>query len=625
MFDWGQKKQPGSSPDEIADEAPTAERASVVPLSTEQPSERMHHDPPSLGSQEAAHHENEEHQHDLEVEVAQLQKLVQHLNEEVKASEATLKESQASQRLLAEAADDGLWFWDIQAGTVVYSDRMLAILGVARESMRGGLDAFMARLHAEDRPRVSAALQAHLTRRAPFLVNFRVRGPEGDDRTCTARGLAEWDAKGTPIRMAGAVSDVTETKRIEVQIRFLSEASSVLASSLDYESTLASLTKLAVPQVADFFAIDLAGESLSEIHRVELAHIDPAKNALAWQLNQRCPPRPDDAIGPGRVMATGEAELTAELSELIAARTAARALSPNDDELFGMYKKLELRSMIHVPLFARGAVVGAISMGSTTSNRRFNASDREFAEELARRASLAIENAWLYRDSERSVRMKEDLLDVLSHDLKNPLAQVINDVGILLKTLHPESHLERQRLENVWRTSERMLAFLQSFIDLAQLEAGTMAFDTKQHDPSAILLEAVEMNRSAIADKGLTLMRAAAPRLSVLCDRRRIVHVLSRLIAYAVRVTPRGGRVTLHLGASTGEVKMGVGDEGVPIPREQLERLLTNDTRQRDRDGHAIGLSVAIAKAIVQAHGGRFWAETGASGTTFFFTLPSGP
>jgi len=563
---------------------------------------------------------------DLELEVEELQKLVQKLTEESKTAHTALHESIAGHRLLAQAAEDGLWFWDIRAGSVEYSERMLAILGVGRDSMRGGLDAFMARLHAEDRPRVSAALQAHLDHRAPFGVTFRVRGPQGDYRTCTARGLAEWDARGTPIRMAGAVMDVTETKRIEVQVRFLAEASSVLASSLDYESTLGSLVKIAVPAVADFFAIDLVGESLADIHRVELEHVDEAKTALAWQLVERRPPRSDDAIGPGRVMATGESELTTELSEVLASRTASRDWSEDDDELFAIFRRLELRSMIHVPLFARGTVVGALSLGSTASNRRYGPSDREFAEELARRASMAIENAWLYRDSERSARMKEDLLDVLSHDLKNPLASVINDVGILLKTVHPESHVDRQRLENVWRTSERMLAFLQSFIDLAQLEAGTVAFDTKQHDPSAIVLEAVEMNRSAIAEKRLTLMRGAAPRLSVTCDRRRIVHVLSRLIAYAVRVTPPAGRVTLHLELAPGEVKIGVGDEGQAIPREQLDRLLaSSNARHRDRDGHAIGLSVAIAKAIVAAHGGRFWAESGTSGTTFFFTLPSGP
>jgi len=604
MFDSSSKNE-GSQMAPGAEGARPDERPSIVPASSERG-------------------------RDLEVDVAQLQHLVQHLTEEAKTAQTALADAMASHRLVAEAADDGLWFWDIRAGTVEYSDRMLAILGVARESMRGGLDAFMARLHAEDRSRVSAALQAHLDRRSPFAVTFRVRSLHGDDRTCTARGLAEWDARGTPIRMAGAVADVTETKRIEVQIRFLSEASSVLASSLDYESTMANLAKIAVPAVADFFAVDLVGESLADIRRVELEHVDPTKAALAWQLTNSRPPRPEDPIGPGRAMATGESELISELSELVASRTASssgqgRALRQADDELFAIFRRLELRSMIHVPLFARGSVVGALSLGSGMLNRRYNSSDREFAEELARRASLAIENAWLYRDSERSVRMKEDLLDVLSQDLKNPLAQVINDVAILLKTIHPESHLDRGRLENVWRTSERMLAFLQSFIDLAQLEAGTMAFDTKQHDPSAIMLEAVEMNRSAIAEKGLTLMRAAAPRLSVLCDRRRIVHVLSRLVAHAVRVTAHGGRVTLHLESSTGEVKMGVGDEGHGLSRAQLERLLANDTRQRDRDGHAIGLSVAIAKAIVAAHGGRFWAETGASGTTFFFTLPSGP
>lgn len=275
------------------------------------------------------------------------------------------------------------------------------------------------------------------------------------------------------------------------------------------------------------------------------------------------------------------------------------------------------RALLAVPVKLRGGEVHGCLVFATSRSEALDTRAEGHARFAATVAAMAVENA-------RCTRNQENVLEVLTQDLKNPLASVINDVGIVLKSLSPDAHVARQRLEDVWRKSERMFAFLQSFVDLTQLEAGTVSFDIKQHDPSALVLEALEANRSALAEKGLSVMRAAPPRLSALCDRKRIVHVLARLIANAVRVTPPGGRVTLHVDALPGEVRVGVGDGGPPMPPVLLERLLAGDTRDRDRDGYAIGLSAAVVRAVVFAHGGRFWGESRPTGMAFYLTLPSG-
>ena len=278
-------------------------------------------------------------------------------------------------------------------------------------------------------------------------------------------------------------------------------------------------------------------------------------------------------------------------------------------------KALPSRSLLAAPVRLRGGEVHGCLFFAGPRAGAFSDHDERLAGFLAGLVGLAVENA-------RGARMRESVLDVLAQELRTPLAAVINDVGLVLKALPPDAHLERQRLEDTARGGACTPS--SELVDLAQLEAGTLSFDIKQHDPSSLLLEALEANRTALAAKGLAVMRSAPPRLSAACDRRRIVHVLSRLIERAVRVTPANGRVTLHVVADAGEIRLGVGDEGAQLPPALLERLLVGDTREHDRDGYPVGLSVAIARAIVSAHGGRFWGESLPSGVTFHFTLPVG-
>jgi PAS domain S-box-containing protein len=202
------------------------------------------------------------------------------------------------------------------------------------------------------------------------------------------------DSAGHVIRASTIVRDITERKRAEETQRFLSEASSTLASSLDYEETLASVARLAVPQVADWCAVDILGED-GTLQSVALAHIDPQKVKLAQEFRRRYPPEPDAPYGVHNVLRTGKSEIGSDVSEE-QITAAAR-----DVEQLKLFVELDLRSYIIAPLIARRRTLGALTLVSGKSRRRYTQADVALAEELAHRAALSVDNARLYHDAQR--------------------------------------------------------------------------------------------------------------------------------------------------------------------------------------------------------------------------------
>jgi PAS domain S-box-containing protein len=199
---------------------------------------------------------------------------------------------------------------------------------------------------------------------------------------------------------------LAETRRLAGEATFLAEASVILSSSLDYNITLASLTRLAVQEIADWCAVD---ELLADgtIRRIAVAHPDPEKVRLAYELQERFPPDPEARAGAPNVLRTGEPELVPEIPDELLVAAAP------DPEQLRIARELGLRSYICVPLIARGTILGALSLVAAESGRTFGEADLRLAVELARRAAVAIDNARLFRDSEEArTRLEEQAVEL---------------------------------------------------------------------------------------------------------------------------------------------------------------------------------------------------------------------
>jgi PAS domain S-box-containing protein len=209
-----------------------------------------------------------------------------------------------------------------------------------------------------------------------------------------------FDDEGNVIRFVGIQDDITQQKLAEDALRVQAEASEVLAMPLDYEERLASLARLAVPRIADWCAIDVVGEDGS-VRRLAVEHQDPGKMALAFEIERRYPPDPDAPRGVPNVLKTGEAEMMHEIPDELLRQ------SIQDPEQLAMFQELGLRSYMIVPMIARGRTLGAITLVSAESGRRYGPEDLERAETLVRRAAMAVDNARLYEEAQREISERE--------------------------------------------------------------------------------------------------------------------------------------------------------------------------------------------------------------------------
>jgi PAS domain S-box-containing protein len=258
-------------------------------------------------------------------------------------------------------------------------------------------------------------------------IEMMIVPKQGTARTLLASGQAIADAQGNKQGAVVVMHDITERKQAEAEraqlIReqtarleseadqqrsaFLVKVTTVLASSLNHEQTLASVANLVVPFFADWCTVDLL-EANQEIRRVGMAHRDPEKVRLGWQLCQRYPRRIDDAKGIPKVLRTGKPELMTEIPD------AAIALSAHDPDHLRILRELGLESFIISPLIARGQILGAISFITAESNRHYNKADLALAERIAHRAALALDNARLYQEAQQAQQAAEQAVARLS-------------------------------------------------------------------------------------------------------------------------------------------------------------------------------------------------------------------
>ena len=261
--------------------------------------------------------------------------------------------------------------------------------------------------------RIAKAFQGETVSIPPIVYDPAASGMPGRLRWVEIWIYPVRDEEGRILEVVLIHQDVTDRRRVETErsellgrsqqarqeaesaerlSAFLAEAGAVLGSSLDYQVTLASVAQLAVPQIADWCAVDVV-EDDGSVHRLAIAHADPAKVELAWQLDRKYPPRPDDVVP--RVLRTGQTELVPEITDEMLVSAAA------DAEHLAALLQLGLRSYIVVPMKARGRTLGAISFVTAESRRRYGRRELQVAEDMAHRAALAVDNARLFFNAQR--------------------------------------------------------------------------------------------------------------------------------------------------------------------------------------------------------------------------------
>jgi signal transduction histidine kinase len=332
---------------------------------------------------------------------------------------------------------------------------------------------------------------------------------------------------------------------------------------------------------------------------------------------QDAPPRrPPDSHPLGRIRKGERAVLLEEnaaerLLEVSAAKVyidAVRAMSP--------------RAALFLPLIARGQLIGALTLFRSTAS--FDSDDVVFAEGLARLAALAVDNARLHETLITSLRSREEVLGIVSHDLRNPLAAV---KMLSRSCLSPGGNSLMDTSSScalILQAAEQMEALIRDLLDVSSLDSGNLRVLPEVLHTSELIAECLKTLQPLLAEKNIALITDIGANLPpVSADRERVQQTLSNLIGNAIKFTQSGGRVVVTAVDTDEFVTISVRDSGSGIATEHLPRVFERYWQSARTERHGAGLGLAIAKGIVDAHGGRIWIESEPGmGTTVFFTLP---
>jgi signal transduction histidine kinase len=231
----------------------------------------------------------------------------------------------------------------------------------------------------------------------------------------------------------------------------------------------------------------------------------------------------------------------------------------------------------------------------------------------------------LYGEVAIAVRAREDVLAIVSHDLKNPLSSMLLSSALILRTPETLTAPQTQLMRTIHFSGQQMKKLIEDLLDFVLVEFGKMKVTKKLEDPNALLDEVLSVFAPLAHEKDIRLKKSVAKEISSIeCDRGRIVQVLSNLLGNAIKFTPVRGTISLNITAVDQETLFWVRDSGPGVPSEQLPRVFDRYWQGEQKERQSVGLGLAIAKGLVEAHGGRIWAESQpGEGSTFFFTLPN--
>ena len=419
------------------------------------------------------------------------------------------------------------------------------------------------------------------------------------------------------------------------RLSFLAAASGALAESLDPEAVLVRVARLAIgtpeaPGLADACVVTLATpeEAREARWRTRIEGIDPAKVALELERQARFPAPADGPRGFPAVIRTGRPELVTpgmmdeQLS--VVART--------NETHIAYLRALDLYTAVTAPLLTQGRILGALTLVRHGPVRRgaFGPDDLALAEELARRAAVALDNARLYATAETASRAKSDFLAVMSHELRTPLNAIGGYAELLELGIHgPITEEQRNALGRIQQSQRHLLGLINGVLNYARVEAGVVSYDVADVPLDELLASCEALILPQVRSCGLTLERASnGTGLSARADREKVQQIVLNLLSNAVKFTQPGGRVELRCAAEPDErtVQIEVTDSGIGIAGDQLARVFepfvqVDAKLTRTREGTGLGL--AISRDLARGMGGDLTArsEVG-SGSTFVLQLP---
>nr|WP_255207985.1 ATP-binding protein [Myxococcus sp. AM009] len=421
------------------------------------------------------------------------------------------------------------------------------------------------------------------------------------------------DARGQPRGFAKVTRDITERRQAERTQQLLAEAGGLFHQFQDPNQTVAELTRIMVPEVADACVLYLMTAG-GDLWPRAVAHAVPEKEAWLWDAARRFLPSRESQGGIWQVLRTGRSELTSDVSP--------EALSEGLEgpEHVSLMEKVGVRSYLGVPLRVGQQTRGVFVLLTSAPERRLTMTDQVLVEEVVGRAALALDNARLWSEAQDAV----ELIGVAAHDLGNPL----NTLQLLLRKLQRTELAGEQKarggLAAALKQTQRLGQLLHNLLDLSRLSSGKLMLDVAPVDLSELVHEVVERFAEQAAEAGCKLEFNAELGLVGRWDRLRLDRVVTNLLSNALKFG-RGRPVEVRVEhAAVARARLVVRDQGVGIAPEAQRRIFERFEREPSGGQHAgFGLGLYIVRQLVEAHGGTIRVEsTPSEGAAFIVELP---
>jgi PAS domain S-box-containing protein len=494
------------------------------------------------------------------------------LAQEVQQSEERLRRSQIY-------ANIGTWDWDIQTGGLFWSERIGPLFGYAEALPETSYARFLAAIHPEDRQRVMDAVAACVERQGEYNIEHRiVRADNGEIRWMLERGDVVRAADGTPLHMLGVVQDVTERKRLEVDLReALLEVSSIFrAAASGFALVRDGLIDGCNPTLEGI--LGYAPGALVRKPLASLAAPGTADDLLVQGIEERL---------QGGEMYRGEHRLRHRDGRAIWALIHASRVDPSDP---------------HARII--------LNIADISPAKRYEADLRQ-AKDLAEAAN----------------RAKSEFLSRMSHELRTPLNAILGFAQLL--DADPQEHLtasQRESNDQILKAGWHLLALINEVLDLAKIEAGRVEISMESVAVTTVALECVTIIEPLSAKRGIAIAIDCPPGMAVRADRTRLKQVLLNLLSNAIKYNREGGQVAIRtLPEGTDGIRISVTDHGLGLTEEQRARVFEPFTRFHGDEVEGSGIGLTITERLVQLMGGYLEVEsTPGEGSCFSVVLPRG-